>query len=108
MAFFKKFPEKQSFVEFLFDQLAPMRGLHRKAMFGGTGLYQGDRFFGIVHEGRLYFKTNEETREAYLAYDMEPFRPNARQALRNYYEVPVEIIEDSEKLLEWALLSVNL
>ena len=31
-------------------------------MFGGYGLYAGEVFFGIVANGRLYFKTDDETR----------------------------------------------
>jgi DNA transformation protein len=33
---------------------------------------------------------------------MKPFRPNAKQTLRSYYQVPVEIIEDDEQLCWWA------
>jgi len=33
---------------------------------------------------------------------MKPFRPNAKQILKTYYEVPVDIIEDAEELTAWA------
>jgi DNA transformation protein len=33
---------------------------------------------------------------------MKPFRPNSKQTLKTYYEVPVEVIEDSEQLVTWA------
>jgi DNA transformation protein len=33
---------------------------------------------------------------------MEPFSPSAKQTLKNYYEVPAEILEDEEQLAEWA------
>lgn len=72
-------------------------------MFGGFGLYHQDMFFGILHEGRLYFKTDDASRGDYLALGMKPFRPNASQTLRNYYEVPVEVVEDAERLQTWAL-----
>ena len=32
---------------------------------------------------------------------MKPFRPNAKQTLKSYYQVPVEIIEDADELREW-------
>jgi DNA transformation protein len=38
---------------------------------------------------------------------MKPFRPNAKQTLKSFYEVPVDIIEDSEYLAEWATLSTR-
>ena len=65
-------------------------------------LYQEGIIFGIVHKGRLYFKTDETSRAGYLKLGMKPFRPNARQTLKDYYEVPVEIIEDQEQLEQWA------
>lgn len=76
-------------------------------MFGGHGLYQGEVFFGIIHKGRLYFKTDQASRAAYVQRGMKPFRPNAKQTLKTYYEVPVEIIEDDEQLTTWAGRAVS-
>lgn len=84
------------------DQLAPLGGVRFRRMFGGYGLYRGERFFGILHRGRLYFRVSEGERADYVAQGMEPFRPNARQTLTGYYEVPVDVIEDSETLVAWA------
>ena len=33
---------------------------------------------------------------------MLPFRPNARQILKQYYEVPLDILEDRTDLTVWA------
>lgn len=95
-------PRQESFTEFVLDQLRGLSGLGCRAMFGGHGLYRRDAFFGILHRGRLYFKTDESTRAAYLERGMNPFRPNAQQTIRTYYEVPVDIVEDSEQLITWA------
>ncbi len=91
-----------SFKDFVTDQLSDLRGLSCRRMFGGYGLYQQSVFFGIIHEGRLYFKTNDHTRPLYTQRGMKPFRPNAKQTLKKYYAVPVEIIEDEEQLADWA------
>ncbi len=91
-----------SFKEFVLDQLRHLHGVSCRAMFGGYGLYRDEVFFGIVHDSRLYFKTDAETRPAYLEAGTRPFRPNAKQTLKTYYEVPVEVIEDAEKLTAWA------
>jgi GNAT superfamily N-acetyltransferase len=71
-------------------------------MFGGHGLYERQAFFGIIYRGRLYFKTDENSREKYLKLGAKPFRPRARQTLKNYYEVPAQIIEDPDRLAAWA------
>ncbi|MGE3154785.1 MAG: TfoX/Sxy family protein [Nitrospiraceae bacterium] len=86
----------------MLDQLAEVHGLRCVPMFGGHGLYRGATFFGIIHRGRLYFKTDDRTRAAYVVRGMKPFRPNSKQTLKSYYEVPVEVIEDAEQLVAWA------
>jgi DNA transformation protein len=92
-----------SFVEFLLDQL---RGLGEvvtpRRMFGGHGLYAGTEFFAIVADGRLYFKTDDSSRARHEAYNMGPFQPSEAQTLRNYMEVPLKVLEDSDQLCEWA------
>ncbi|MGE0201135.1 MAG: TfoX/Sxy family protein [Candidatus Melainabacteria bacterium] len=95
------------FLLFLADQLAGLPDFTWKRMFGGYGLYAGGVFFGIVADGRFYFKTSTVTRKSYLDEGMAPFRPTEKQTLKNYYEVPVRIIEDADALLAWAGTSVQ-
>ena len=37
-----------------------------------------------------------------MARGMGPFRPNDRQTLKSYFEVPPEVLADPEALLSWA------
>ncbi|MSU58221.1 MAG: TfoX family protein [Pedosphaera sp.] len=97
-----------SFKDFVLDQLRELRGLAGRAMFGGCGLYAGEKIFGIIFKGRLYFKTTETTREAYVQRGMRPFRPNVKQRLNSYYEVPADVIEDARHLSDWAREAVTL
>ena len=98
---------RNSFKEFILDQLHDLGRVACRAMFGGHGLYRDKVFFGILYKGRLYFKTNELTRPSYLECGMKPFRPNPRQTLKSYYEVPADVIEDQEELVIWAKRAVN-
>ncbi|MFQ5673249.1 MAG: TfoX/Sxy family protein [Nitrospinales bacterium] len=91
-----------SFTEFVLDQLRALGALNCRAMFGGHGLYHEGVFFGMVFKGRLYFKTDAKTRAEYLKCGMKPFCPSPRQTLKNYYEVPIDVIEDDEQLARWA------
>lgn len=91
-----------AFVEYVCDQVDDLDAVTYKPMFGGYGLYCGVCFFGIVFDGRLYFKTDEQTRAQYEGWEMKPFQPNAKQTLRSYYEVPGELIDDREKMIELA------
>ena len=68
-------PKYDGFKDFVLDQLSDLHGVTCRAMFGGYGLYCGRVFFGIVHKGRLYFKTNATTASRYREREMKPFRP---------------------------------
>jgi DNA transformation protein len=96
-----------SFKDFVLDQLRELDAIEAQQMFGGYGLYQGETFFGIVHKQRLYFKVDESTVTAYRKYKMKPFRPNAKQTIKSYYEVPVEILEDRVELAQWAKRAIS-
>jgi DNA transformation protein len=91
-----------TFLAFVLDQLDGVARIESRAMFGGHGLYRGETFFGIVHKGHLYFRTNAETQPEYRARGMKPFRPSARQSLNSYYEVPAEVLEDAAEVARWA------
>jgi DNA transformation protein and related proteins len=96
-----------SFVTFVLEQLSDLEGLSCRAMFGGHGLYCGPTFFGILHAGRLYLKTDDSTEAQYVGRGMKPFRPSDKQVLKTYYEVPADVLEDREQLTEWAQLAVG-
>jgi DNA transformation protein len=96
-----------AFLDHVLDRLGELNGLRTKAMFGGHGLYLDGTFFGIVFDDRLFFRTDDETRSDYERAGMEPFRPNERQTLKNYYEVPPDVIEEPVVLEEWALTAVD-
>ena len=95
--------KSDSFVEFVLDQLNDVGSVTCRAMFGGHGLYRKGKFFAIIHKGKLYFKTDEKSRHAYTEKGMKPFAPNKKQTLKNYYEVPADIIDDTELLAQFAL-----
>ena len=100
-------PQSNNYKEFLLDQLAGLDGLSCRAMFGGYGLACHGNFFGIIHHGRLYFRTCPATAPLYRAHHMKPFKPNATQTLKNYFEAPVDIVESTERIVEWAVLAAQ-
>ncbi len=95
-----------SFRDFVLDQLRDLDDVEARRMFGGYGLYQDETFFGIIHKGKLFFKIDESTVREYKLCKMKPFRPNAKQTLRSYYQVPVDILEDADELHEWAMKAI--
>jgi DNA transformation protein len=99
--------KNDGFKDFILDQLADLHGVTARAMFGGHGLYRGATFFGIIHKGRLYLKVSATTVPRYQEAGMKPFRPNTKQTLKSFYEVPVDVIEDAEALTQWAIDAVE-
>lgn len=88
-------------------RLAPLGPVRARAMFGGHGLYLGERFFGLIAEGRLYFRTDEASRSAYVERGMRAFQPSNRprgaKTAARHFEVPAEVFEDADALCDWAL-----
>lgn len=96
-----------SFKDFIMDQLQDLNDIEARRMFGGYGLYQDETFFGIVHKGKLFFKIDESTVGEYRKRKMKPFRPNAKQTLKSYYQVPADVIEDVDELRQWAARAIG-
>ena len=94
--------KKDNFKEFILEQLEEAGTVNCRSMFGGYGLYSDSTFFGIIHRGQLYYKTDRNTRQDYISVGTEPFRPNKKQTLKTYFEVPADILEDRAVLTEWA------
>src|SRR4051812_21831723 len=92
----------QPFKDRVLDRLSPLGEVTSRPMFGGHGLYWRETIFGIVLGDRLYFKVNEQSKGEYVAKGMGPFRPNERQTLKSYFEVPPDVLDDTEALLSRA------
>ena len=94
----------ESFKEFVLDQLSALPDVRAKAMFGAHGLYQGERFFGILDEGRLFFKTDAQSQADYVTRGMEPFtyESKGRMLTMSYHEVPPDVLENAPELAAWA------
>ena len=94
----------ESFKEFILDQLGAVPDLRARAMFGAHGLYSGGRFFGILDEGWLFFKTDASSQAHYTARGMGPFtyEMKGRVMTMSYHEVPLDVLENAPELVAWA------
>lgn len=94
-----------SFRGFVLEQLARVvPAVRARAMFGGVGIYSGDRFFALLDDDVLYFKVDDTNRGDFEARGMGPFRPAGPDGeVMQYYEVPADVLEDADALRPWAL-----
>ena len=90
------------YLEFVRDQLDGLGEITVKRMFGGAGLYHDGVFFAIIADDVLYFKVDDSNRPEYEAVEMGPFRPFGGESVMQYYQVPVDVLEDPDMLKEWA------
>ena len=99
-----------SFKEFVLDQLSALPELRAKAMFGAHGLYAGDKFFGILDEGRLFFKTDAASQADYTARGMGPFtyEMKGKMMTMTYHEVPPDVLEQPRELADWARRAIQI
>ena len=99
-----------SFKEFVLDQLSALPDVRARAMFGAHGLYSGDHFFGILDEGRLFFKTDAKSQTDYTARGMGPFTYESKGKVMtmSYHEVPPDVLEQPQELVEWARKAIGI
>jgi DNA transformation protein len=98
-----------SFGAFVRDQLSGLDGVEAKPMFGGAGFYLNGTFFGILYKEHLYFRVSARTMDDYKKRKMKAFTPfeGKRGTSKNYFEVPLEILESPEDLVSWARKAVK-
>ena len=99
-----------SFKKFVLDQLSALPDVRARAMFGAHGLYSDDKFFGILDEGRLFFKTSAQTETDYTARGMGPFTYTMKGKTKTmaYHEVPPDVLEQPHELILWARKAIAL
>jgi DNA transformation protein len=99
---------REEYLEYVLEQLEPVGHVVSRRMFGGVGLYMHEIFFAIVADDVLYFKVDEISRNDYEQLGMSPFRPyKNRDVSMRYYEVPIEVLEDTELLDVWVHRSLE-
>ncbi|GAB6051599.1 TfoX/Sxy family protein [Magnetospira thiophila] len=91
------------YLEHVQDLLSPLGEVTARRMFGGAGLYLDGTIFGLVADDVLYFKADDGNRPDFERAGMGPFVPFADKPFpMSYWEVPPDVMEDSEALGVWA------
>ena len=93
----------KSFLEYVLEQMSgSRREISQKRMFGAVGLYADERFVAIVDNDRLFLKTDDGNRDAFVREGCEAFDPygDGTKSM-SYFEVPVRVLEDRDELAQW-------
>jgi DNA transformation protein len=102
-------PYSKEYLQYILEQLAGLRGVVARRLFGGAGFYSNELFFGLLMEDTLYFRVNDANRADYEALGMRRFQPYEDKAHLsfNYYTVPAHVLEDPDELVAWARRSLD-
>lgn len=93
------------FTDHVMDLRALIPGIAKRRMFGGVGISAGAVQFAIITGDTLYFVVDDLTRPKYEEMGSTCFSYQTRKRkveVRRYYEVPAEMLDDQERLLELA------
>ena len=96
-------PVSDEYLTYVIDQLEYLGPVQSRRMFGGAGLYFEGLFFAIVADDVLHFKVDDSNRGDYEAAGMGPFKPFPdKSEVMQYYEVPIDVLENRDTLRDWA------
>ncbi len=90
-----------SYREFVLEQLGAVVSVTSKSMFGGVGIYSGGLFFALMDDDTLYFKVDDSNRGDFESRGMGAFHPFGDERAMGYFEVPADVIEDTDELEGW-------
>ena len=96
-----------SFRDFTREQLSQVLAVTTRPMFGALTFFHDGRAFALADDDRLYFKVDDSNRADFEAAGMGPFLPfGDPDKPMAYYEVPAELLEDTEALAPWVRKAV--
>jgi len=95
-------PADKAFMEYVMELLVSFDGISSRAMFGGYGIFHNNKMFALISGSQLYFKVNESTKTIYEKAGSHQFKPMP------YYEVPVDVMENSDAFREWAEEAISI
>ncbi len=99
----------KGFLDYILDQLSKWGDVSTRRMFGGAGLYRDGKMFGLVADDVLYLKVDDTNRGKFIIRGASPLKPFPnRPTILSFFEVPEDILESPEELIEWAEESLSI
>lgn len=96
---------QKQLAEHYVDQLSDWAKITTRPLFGAVALYRNDHVFAMAWQGALYFKVDADSRVQYEDADSQTLgytTEGGDHALKSYWAVPADVLEDDDKLQEWA------
>lgn len=100
---------KAEFANHIVDLLEDFGTIETRRMFGSFGLFHQGLMIGLVSDGSLYLKVDDQSKPRFEAEGSTPFTyyKKEKQASLNYYLVPDAFFEDPDQTISWAKLAFD-
>jgi len=98
-----------SFAEFLCEQLAPLRPLTMRRMFGKTGVFCDGLMLGMVTDNTLYFRVDDDNRTAFAeAASFPPLNYEKKGSTidLSFWRAPDRLFDEPDELVRWAQIAL--
>jgi DNA transformation protein len=91
------------------DLFAEFGSIALRRFFGGESICAGQLMFGMVFGERIFFKTDDQTRKAFLAEACEPFTFEKRgeTIVTGWYALPDRLYDDPYEVAAWARVALD-
>jgi len=91
----------------LFHQFGPVM---LRRFFGGEAIYTDAVMFGMIFGDVIYFKTDIETRKAFLDERCKPFsfRKAGVTVETGFFAIPERLYDDADELAQWARSALSI
>lgn len=97
------------YIEYILELLEPINAISSGKFFGGQGVTCDSIQFAMIMGNSLFFVVDDGSRGKYLKMGTECFwytKKTGKVNVKKYHEVPEELLDDQNKLLEWANESI--
>jgi DNA transformation protein and related proteins len=89
------------FRDHVIELLASLEDVNSRSMFGGYGIFSAGDMFALISGTALFLKVDDSNRAVYEAASSNQY------GSMPYFHVPTEVLEDQDKLLDWAQTSIS-
>ena len=75
-----------------------------RRMFGGAGIFAEGLMIGLVSNGDIFLKADDETSPAFEREGLKPFTYGAkrRRVVMSFWRMPERLLDDADELAQWA------
>jgi len=91
------------FIHYVMELLEPCGGITSCRMFGGYAIRKHGLPIALIFDDEIYLKVDDSNKADYEAYGSVPFsyEKNGKIILVSNWKVPIEILEDVDRLPQW-------